>query len=254
MRAVRAIHRDDIRQAPRRVGTTIVGRDPHSCGRFDVIGRMAGIRDRDLVDLCRSRAKAYRCCARWRVRHRKTFAAARGILGGSRYDQLTQQGKRDGKRSQHGGVRGPAAATLYRAIPPRQSLVREACCLCRFAAHARRGLIFHVAARMPAVINPVTGATSGTASVSTAVAAHPIEEKASAKVASRDEVWRRRNWLRRACTRNQSWIAVADAEATMTPTAVTAACSGEANSSAVTSGAKITLIAISTTSILARMT
>src|SRR5437660_1143386 len=103
MRAVRAIHRDDIRQAPRRVGTTIVGRDPHSCGRVDVIGRMAGIGDRDLVDLCRSRAKAYRRCARRRVRHRKTFAAARGILGGSRYDQLTQQGKRDGKRSQHGG-------------------------------------------------------------------------------------------------------------------------------------------------------
>ena len=76
---------------------------------------------------------------------------------------------------------------------------------------------------MPAVINPVTGATSGTASASTAVAAHPIDENASANVASRDDVWRRRNWLRRACTRNQSWIAVADAEATMTPTAVTAA-------------------------------
>ena len=91
-----------------------------------------------------------------------------------------------------------------------------------------------MAARIPAVINPVTGATSGTASASTAVAAHPIEENASAKVASRDEVWRRRNWLRRACTRNQSWVAVADVEATMTPTAVTAACSGEANSSAVT--------------------
>jgi hypothetical protein len=107
---------------------------------------------------------------------------------------------------------------------------------------------------MPAVTKAVTGAASGTASASAAVAAHPIEEKASAKVASRDEVWRRRNWLRRACTRNQSWIAVADAEATMTPTAVTAACSGEANSRAATSGAKIAPIAISTTSILARMT
>src|SRR5438552_5332994 len=151
-------------------------------------------------------------------------------------------------------VRGQAAATLYRAIPPRQSLVREARCLCRSTDHARRGLIFQVAARMPAVINPVTGAISGTASVSTAVAAHPIEEKASANVASRDEVWRRRNWLRRACARNQSWIAVADVEATMTPAAVTAACSGEANNRAATSGAKITPIAISTTSILARMT
>ena len=33
---------------------------------------------------------------------------------------------------------------------------------------------------------------------SAALAAQPIEENASAKVASRDEVWRRRNWLRRA--------------------------------------------------------
>src|SRR5438874_4808009 len=150
-------------------------------------------------------------------------------------------------------VRGQAAATLYRAIPPRQSLVREASCLCRSTDHARRGLIFQVAARMPAVINPVTGATSGTASVSTAVAAHPIEEKASANVASRDEVWRRRNWLRRACTRNQSWIAVAEAAAIRMPSAVTAACSSEANSSANISGANMTVIAISTTSILVRI-
>src|SRR5436189_5987181 len=150
-------------------------------------------------------------------------------------------------------VRGQAAATLYRAIPPRQSLVREARCLCRSTDHARRGLIFQVAARTPVVINPVTGAKSGTASVSTVVAAHPIEEKASAKVASRDEVWRRRNWLRRACTRNQSWIDVVHVAPMMTPTAVTAACGGEATPSARTSGAKIMPIAISTTSILARI-
>ena len=89
---------------------------------------------------------------------------------------------------------------------------------------------------------------------SAAVAAQAIEENASAKVASRDEVWRRRNWLRRACTRNQSWIAVADAAATMTHEAVTAACSGEAKISAAISGAKMTPIVISTTSILARIT
>ena len=85
---------------------------------------------------------------------------------------------------------------------------------------------------MPRVIRPLISAATGTASASAAVAAHPIEEKASAKVASRDEVWRRRNWLRLACTRNQSWIAVAEAAAMTTPSAVTAACSGEANSSA----------------------
>src|ERR1700738_4078148 len=100
---------------------------------------------------------------------------------------------------------------------------------------------------------PLMMAAMGTASAFAAVAAHPIEENASAKVASRDEVWRRRNWLRLACTRNQSWIAVADAAAMITPSAVIAACSGEANSSAATSGAKVTAIAISTTSILARI-
>ena len=46
-----------------------------------------------------------------------------------------------------------------------------------------------------------------------AAAAQPIEEKASAKVATREEIWRRRNWLRLAWVRNQSWIAVAAAAA-----------------------------------------
>src|SRR5712672_4617309 len=99
---------------------------------------------------------------------------------------------------------------------------------------------------MATVIRPLIRAAAGIASASAAVAAHPIDENASAKVASRDEVWRRRNWLRRACTRNQSWIAVADAAATITPSAVTAACGGEAKAKARISGAKITEIAIST--------
>src|ERR1700730_8577578 len=107
---------------------------------------------------------------------------------------------------------------------------------------------------MAAVIRPLMSAARGSASASAAVAAHPIEEKASAKVANRDEVWRRRNWLRLACTRNQSWIAVAQAAAMITPSAVTAACGGDAKASAITSGAKIMAIAISTTSILARVT
>src|ERR1700690_636562 len=112
------------------------------------------------------------------------------------------------------------------------------------AACSRRGLIFQVAARMPALMTPLTSAAEGIANASAAVAAQPIEEKASANVASRDEVWRRRNWLRRACTRNQSWIAVAEAAATATPIAVTAACSGEANTNAMTSGANRMPIAI----------
>src|SRR5262245_35521152 len=89
---------------------------------------------------------------------------------------------------------------------------------------------------------------------SAAVAAQPIEQKASANVASRDEVWRRRNWLRLACTRNQSWIAAAETVAMMMPRAVTIACVADANASAAISGAKTTPIVISTTSILARIT
>ena len=81
---------------------------------------------------------------------------------------------------------------------------------------------------MAAVSTPLMTAARGAASAIAAVAAQPIEEKASANVAMRDEVWRRRNWLRLACTRNQSWIAVADTVAMTTPGAVTAACGGEA--------------------------
>src|SRR5262249_14945095 len=119
---------------------------------------------------------------------------------------------------------------------------------------SRRGLIFQVTAMMAEVIRPLKRAATGTASASTAVAAQPMEEKASAKVAMREEGWRRRNWLRFACKRKQSWIAVADTVATVMPSAVTAACIGDAKANAATSGAKIAAIEISTTSILARMT
>ena len=122
-------------------------------------------------------------------------------------------------------------------------------------AHSRVGLSFQVAARMASVIKALTAAASGITSTSAEVAAQPIEEKASAKVASRDEVWRRRNWLRRACTRNQSWIAVAEAAAT------TIAAGGDRGlhrrgeaPARQPAGQKMTPIAISTTSILARMT
>ena len=57
---------------------------------------------------------------------------------------------------------------------------------------------------MATVITPLNTAAIGMVTASAAVAAQPIEQKASAKVASRDDVWRRRNWLRLACTRNQS--------------------------------------------------
>src|ERR1700755_1506048 len=104
------------------------------------------------------------------------------------------------------------------------------------------------------VISALIAAAIGNTSTSAAVAAQPIEEKASAKVASRDEVWRRRNWLRLACTRNHNWIAGADEAAIRTAAAGIAACAGASSASAAISGAKIAPIAISTTSILARVT
>src|SRR3954465_8301404 len=107
---------------------------------------------------------------------------------------------------------------------------------------------------MADVIRPLIRAATGIASASAAVAAHPIEQKASAKVASRDDVWRRRNWLRLACTRNQSWMAAAETVAMMTPSAVAAACVTEAKASAAISGANTAAITITTTSILARVT
>mgnify|MGYP007099125636 CR=1 FL=1 len=47
---------------------------------------------------------------------------------------------------------------------------------------------------------PLITAAIGIVRVSAAVAAQPIEQNASEKVASRDEVWRRRKWRYPACS------------------------------------------------------
>src|SRR5437667_12808408 len=107
---------------------------------------------------------------------------------------------------------------------------------------------------MAAVIAPLITAAIGSVTASAAVAAQPIEQKASANVAIRDEVWRRRNWLRLACTRNQNWIAVAELAPAAMPIVVTRACSGATMASGAISGTNTTAIEIKTTSILARMT
>ena len=62
---------------------------------------------------------------------------------------------------------------------------------------------------MPNAIAAGASADQVCEAASAAVAAQAIDEKASANVARRDEVCRRRNWLRRACTRKQSWMTVA---------------------------------------------
>ena len=56
---------------------------------------------------------------------------------------------------------------------------------------------------MPTAISAGPSAVQVPAAASAAVAAQAMDEKASAKVAMREEVCRRRNWLRLACVRKQ---------------------------------------------------
>jgi hypothetical protein len=78
-----------------------------------------------------------------------------------------------------------------------------------------------------------------------------MDEKASAKVAMRDEVWRRRNWLRLACTRKQSWISVVAPAALSTPSPAISPAQDDIAAIASTSGAKMSTMIPSTASILA---
>ena len=55
-----------------------------------------------------------------------------------------------------------------------------------------------------------TTASRGSVTASALVPAQTIDDIASAKVAMRDETWRRRKRLRLTCPRNQNWIIVAD--------------------------------------------
>src|SRR5690348_3689204 len=106
---------------------------------------------------------------------------------------------------------------------------------------------------MASAVSAGTSANHVPAATSAAAAAHEIDENASAKVATRDEVWRRRNWLRRACTRKHNWMSVAAPAAISTPLPATAAAHGEAKPSAAISGAKMTAMAIITASIFAQI-
>ena len=80
---------------------------------------------------------------------------------------------------------------------------------------------------MPAPIAAGPSALQVSAAAKAAVAAQAIEENASAKVAMRDEVCRRRNWLRLACARKQSCTKVAAAAEARTPRPHTKAANGE---------------------------
>src|SRR5262249_14782502 len=83
----------------------------------------------------------------------------------------------------------------------------------RIDRQAREGLTDETPARMATAIAAGPSAVQLPDAANAVVAAQAIDENASANVARRDDVCRRRNWLRRACTRKQSWIRVAAAAA-----------------------------------------
>src|SRR5262245_3722277 len=115
------------------------------------------------------------------------------------------------------------------------------------------GLTARAANMMPTATTAVViAAFQWPAAARPAVAAQAMDEKASAKVATRDEVCRRRNCLRLAWVRNQSWISVAEMAAIVTPVAAASASRGEASASAATKGAKMSATLPATASILAR--
>lgn len=109
-------------------------------------------------------------------------------------------------------------------------------------------------AKMAKAIAAVPSAAQVPADASAVVAAQAIEENASANVARRDDVCRRRNWLRLACTRKQSWITVAAAAADNIPKAQTIPANTASSVSMATIGANITATMPMTASTLAQST
>src|SRR5215472_6498447 len=90
------------------------------------------------------------------------------------------------------------------------------------------------------------------AAVRAPATAQLVDDSASAYVALRDEVRRRRKWLRFAWARNQIWIDVAETLATAMPMAATSAAKGALTASARRKGAKTRDIAVMTAPVLAR--
>jgi hypothetical protein len=85
-----------------------------------------------------------------------------------------------------------------------------------------------------------------------AAPAQLIDENASDNVAIRDDVCRRRNWLRFACARNQNCMAVAEAADANTPSTAITAAPGELKASAAANGQKTTATHCITASTFAR--
>src|SRR5436190_13939045 len=97
-------------------------------------------------------------------------------------------------------------------------------------------------------------ASQGLSSAAAPAPDQVIDENASAKVAMREETWRRRNRVRLTCARNQNWIRLADAAAVAMPTKATAAMTGSTKASTATAGPKTSASTPATASAFARHT
>src|SRR5271154_4896856 len=97
-----------------------------------------------------------------------------------------------------------------------------------------------------------TTASQRPAAARAAAPAIEIDEKASANVASRDEVWRRRKCDRLVCALKKSWTEHAAAAERPAPTSVVAATNGEAHAMPMAKGMIGSATAVITASILAR--
>ena len=109
-----------------------------------------------------------------------------------------------------------------------------------------------MAPRTPKAIAAVPIAAQDAEAANAVVAAQAIEENASANVARRDDVCLRRNWLRRARIRKQSWIAVAAAAADRIPSPQTTPAKTASSVSTATIGANTNAIMPITASTLAQ--
>jgi hypothetical protein len=106
----------------------------------------------------------------------------------------------------------------------------------------------HAPIKMPTAMAAASRASQVPAAASAAVAAQAIDKNASAKVAVRDEICRRRKSPRLAWVRNQSWTASAAAGAATMPTADMTASLVESSASAAMKGMNTIAIAPKTAS------
>src|SRR5580700_885599 len=144
-------------------------------------------------------------------------------------------GLRDFRRRQY--ARTSSAALPLHLQSARRKVATEG--RTRDYATARlAGLIIHAPATIARTNNPGMTASQVPVAAKAPVPAQPIDDSASAKVATRDDVCRCRNRLRRACVRNQNWIAVADPAAMTTPPNAMSAANGAAIASTATNGPK----------------